>query len=156
MVLRSASTAATVALGRRLGQLLRPDDVIALSGELGTGKTVLTRGIAEGAGTSGYMASPTFTFIREYGGIVPISHVDLYRVDDPRQLEDLGLEEVFSQHAVVVIEWAEKAIAYLPSEHLWIALRFLDGDDERELEFLPRGPRYERLTAALSGETFVS
>lgn len=124
--------------------------MIALSGDLGTGKTVLTRGIAEGAGAVGYIASPTFTFIREYRGAVPIYHIDLYRVEEPRQLEDLGLEDVLAQPAVVVVEWADKAGPYLPPEHLWIVLRFPNGEEDRELEFVPRGSRYERLTAALS------
>ncbi|MGH2348433.1 MAG: tRNA (adenosine(37)-N6)-threonylcarbamoyltransferase complex ATPase subunit type 1 TsaE, partial [bacterium] len=114
----------TEALGRRIGSQLRPGDVVALSGDLGTGKTVLAQGIVAGAGASGYVASPTFTFIREYSGAVPVAHVDLYRIDDPRQLDDLGLEDVFSGRMLVIIEWAEKAGDWLPAEHLWITLTF--------------------------------
>ncbi len=153
MMIHSPSAAATQALGYRLGRLLEAGDLVALSGELGTGKTVLTRGIAEGAGVVGYVASPTFTFIREYHGPVPIYHVDLYRVEDPKQLEDLGLEELATETAIVVIEWAEKATSRLPPEHLWISLKFANGDEHRELHLRPRGVRYARLVAALAEGT---
>lgn len=152
MLVPSSSAAATEDLGRRLGRLLAAGDLVALSGDLGAGKTVLTRGLAAGAGAHGYVASPTFTFVRVYRGEVPIYHVDLYRIDDPRQLADLGLEEVLTQHAIVVIEWAEKAIRILPQEHLWISLRFTNGDEARELELRAMGSRYEQLLALLSAE----
>lgn len=150
MVVRTESAAATQALGHRLGELLRAGDVVALSGDLGAGKTVFTRGIAAGAGAWGYVASPTFTLIREYEGQVPIYHVDLYRLDDASQLADLGLEEILDRAAIVVIEWAEHAAEMLPSKHLWIALRFVNGDDIREIAFTPRGPRYEQMVAKLA------
>lgn len=145
----TASPAQTRALGRRLGTLVRPGDVLALSGDLGAGKTVLVQGIAAGAHSSGYVASPTFTFVRAYGGPVPIYHVDLYRLDEPRQLDDLGLEEVFDQANVVVIEWAEKAASLLPPEHLWIAITFVDDDNRRLIRFLPKGERYEEMVRRL-------
>lgn len=140
----------TEALGRTIGTLLRPGDVVALSGELGVGKTVLAQGIVVGAGASGYVASPTFTFIREYSGAVPVAHVDLYRIDTPRQLEDLGLDDVFSGRKVVIIEWAEKSGDWLPPEHLWIALRFGDGENAREIEIVPRGEHYERVVEQIA------
>ncbi len=98
--------AETEALGRRLGELLRSRDVVALSGDLGAGKTVLARGIAAGVGASGYIASPTFTFIREYHGPLTVYHVDLYRIERPAQLDDLGLDEILDSEGVVVMEWA--------------------------------------------------
>ncbi len=150
MFVPSPSEAATEGLGRRLGRLLAPGDLVALSGNLGTGKTVLTRGIAEGAGAHSAVTSPTFTFIRILRGAVLIYHVDLYRIDDPKQLSDLGLDEVLAQPAIVIIEWAEKALRYLPQEHLWVSLRFVNGDDARELELRATGARYEKLLASFS------
>jgi tRNA threonylcarbamoyladenosine biosynthesis protein TsaE len=137
--------AETEALGRRLGELLRSRDVVALSGDLGAGKTVLARGIAAGVGASGYIASPTFTFIREYHGPLTVYHVDLYRIERPAQLDDLGLDEILDSEGVVVMEWAEKAGALLPAAHLWIELRFGDGDEVRTLDLRPRGTRYTEL-----------
>ncbi len=139
----------TEALGRRLGALLRAGDIVALSGELGTGKTVFARGIAAGAGASGYVASPTFTIIREYRGPTPVYHVDLYRLDRPRQLDDLGLDDLLDGTGIMVIEWAEKALPLLPAEHLWVTIRFADGDEARELQFTPEGARYGALLARL-------
>lgn len=139
----------TEALGRRLGALLRAGDLVALSGELGTGKTVLARGIAVGAGASGYVASPTFTIVREYRGPTPVYHVDLYRLDRPQQLDDLGLDEILDGDGIVVIEWAEKALPLLPAERLWITIRFAEREDARELLVTPAGARYAALVARL-------
>jgi len=150
---QSTSEAETEQLGRRLGRLLVPGDLVALSGSLGAGKTVLARGIAQGAGGQGAVTSPTFTFIHLIRGSVPIYHVDLYRIDDPAELADLGLDEVLAAPAIVLIEWAEKVgRRYLPHEHLWISLCFTNGDERRELEFRPTGDRYERLLAAYAAE----
>lgn len=146
---QTASPAETEDLGRRLGALLRPGDVVALSGDLGAGKTVLARGLAAGAGATGYVASPTFTLIREYRGPSRVYHVDLYRLDRPGQLDDLGLDEILDGSGIVVIEWAEKALPLLPSEHLWVTIRFVDGDQARRLEFLPKGARYAEIAATL-------
>lgn len=139
----------TEALGRTIGRLLHPGDVVALSGDLGTGKTVLAQGIVAGTGASGYVASPTFTFIREYDGAAPIAHVDLYRIEAAGQLDDLGLDDVLAGRMIVIIEWAEKAGAWLPPEHLWIALGFGTQENDRAVELRPRGPRYEQVAAAV-------
>lgn len=147
--IETSSPAETEALGRRLGALLRPGDVVALSGDLGAGKTVLARGLAAGAGATGYVASPTFTLIREYRGPSRVYHVDLYRLDRPEQLDDLGLDEILDGSGIVVIEWAEKALPLLPPEHLWVTIRFVDGDQARQLEFLPKGARYVEIAATL-------
>jgi tRNA threonylcarbamoyladenosine biosynthesis protein TsaE len=148
-MIRTSSPQQTEALGTALGALLRAGDIVALSGELGAGKTIFTRGIAEGAGATGHIASPTFTFIREYHGPVTMFHADLYRLDEPAQLEDIGLEEILDAGGIVVIEWAEKARALLPAEYLWVELRFTEQDDAREIEFMPRGPRYTELVRQL-------
>ncbi|MBI2123244.1 MAG: tRNA (adenosine(37)-N6)-threonylcarbamoyltransferase complex ATPase subunit type 1 TsaE [Armatimonadetes bacterium] len=149
MTITTTSARETEALGRRLGALLRSGDVIALSGDLGAGKTALAHGIAEGVGASGYVASPTFTLVREYSGPVPIYHVDLYRLDTPRQIEDIGLDEILERPGIVVIEWAEKAARWLPKEHLWVTIRFMDDGDTRQFEFVPNGARYATVASRL-------
>lgn len=150
LAVRTASADETEALGRALGALLGPGDVVALSGDLGAGKTVMVRGIAAGTGSTARVMSPTFTLIREYAGPVPLYHADLYRIDAPAQLADLGLEELFDREGIMVIEWAERAGDALPLEHLWIAIAFGAGVDERELSFTARGPRYAEVLARLA------
>lgn len=150
--LETASPEETEAVGRRLGSLLGAGDVVALSGDLGAGKTMLARGIAAGAGAAGYIASPTFTFIREYRGAVSVYHVDLYRLEHTHELEDLGLDEVLDGTGLVVLEWAEKAGPLLPADHLWITIRFANGDETRLLEFAPKGPRYDEIVRMLGRE----
>ncbi len=148
--IETSSPAETETLGRRLGALLRPGDVVALSGDLGAGKTVFARGLAAGAGATGYMASPTFTLIREYRGPSRVYHVDLYRLDRSEQLDDLGLDELLDGSGIVVIEWAEKAVPRLPPDHLWITIRFLDREDARELTLTPKGTRYAGMIEKLA------
>jgi tRNA threonylcarbamoyladenosine biosynthesis protein TsaE len=99
----------TATLGRRLAETLAPGSVVLLHGDLGAGKTAFVRGLAEGLGVApDDVSSPTFTLMQEYrGGRVPLVHVDLYRLDDPREIEDLGLDEI-GESSVLAIEWAEK------------------------------------------------
>lgn len=99
----------TTAVGRELAASLAAGDVVLLSGDLGTGKTALVKGLAEGLGASReQVSSPTFTLMQEYrGGRLPLFHVDLYRLDDPREIDDLGLHEIAAE-GVLAIEWAEK------------------------------------------------
>ncbi len=104
------SAADTQHLGRTLGALIQQPVTIGLSGDLGSGKTALVQGLARGLDVSDqyYITSPTFTLINEYPGRFPLYHVDLYRIDDPFELEDIGLDEVLRAEAVIAIEWAEK------------------------------------------------
>jgi tRNA threonylcarbamoyladenosine biosynthesis protein TsaE len=109
MIATTASETETAAVGRDLAQSLRAGDAVLLHGELGAGKTAFVRGLAEGLGVpADAVSSPTFTLIQEYrGGRLPLFHVDLYRLDDPREIDDLGLEEIAAD-GVLAIEWAEK------------------------------------------------
>lgn len=104
-----------------LGERLRVGDVVLLTGELGAGKTTLVRGMARGTGSRTPVASPTFQLVRVYPGRLQLAHVDLYRVENPSELRDLGLEELAGQGAVVV-EWGERlqvdGAAHLELEHL--------------------------------------
>jgi len=101
----------TIALGRKLAAMLAPPKLVLLRGELGAGKTTLVKGIAEGfhAASADNVTSPTFTLVHEYHGPeVNVYHIDLYRVDTPRQLETLGLDDLIAENSVLLVEWGEK------------------------------------------------
>ena len=139
----------TIALGRRLGELLRPGDVIALTGELGAGKTTLTKGIARGAGVETEIASPTFTLIHEHRGRVAFYHVDLYRIESQDMIPDLGLDEYLYGMGVTVIEWSERMGASLPETALSIRLSAAD-DTDRDIEFSASSARWGQAIEELS------
>jgi tRNA threonylcarbamoyladenosine biosynthesis protein TsaE len=100
----------TIQLGREIGRKLTPPTLILLSGDLGAGKTTLTKGIASGMGAAAEdeVTSPTFTLVHKYDGTSRVYHVDLYRIADAHDLETLGLEDIFNESAVVIVEWPEK------------------------------------------------
>ena len=128
----------TFDLGRSLARGLKGGELILLDGELGLGKTVLTRGIAAGLGVAPEdVSSPSFTLIQEYkGGRTTLFHVDLYRLDEPAEFESLGFEEVLSGGGVVVVEWGEKLPLYLRKHATTI--RFYDmGEGSRRIELQP-------------------
>jgi tRNA threonylcarbamoyladenosine biosynthesis protein TsaE len=138
----------TTELGERLGMLLGPGDVIALFGDLGAGKTTLTKGIAVGLGLSADIHSPTFTLIHEHHGAVPLYHVDLYRLAGEAEIETLGLEEYIYSDGVTIIEWADRMKSMLPKNRLDITLRML-GDTERELTFEADSERVGKIIESL-------
>lgn len=128
----SHSPAETIAFGQKIGAVLKPNDVIALIGDLGAGKTTLIQGIAEGAGVTDYVTSPTFIIINEYEGRFPFYHVDLYRLGEKLEITDLGIEEYFSRGGVCLIEWAEKLDDLLPPDSEKIELKVIS-EQEREI-----------------------
>ncbi len=144
---QSASPAATIACGEALGRLLEPGDVVALVGELGSGKTVLVRGVASGFGCPPEeVHSPTFTLINEYpcpraNGARPrlLAHFDLYRIGSDAELPGIGWDAYLGLHAVVV-EWAEKAGGFLPADALRIRL-IPEGAMQRRISADATGPR---------------
>lgn len=146
----SGSAEDTRRLGERLGALLRPGDVVLLSGELGAGKTTFVQGIARGLGFAGSVSSKSFVILGEYAGRITLYHADLYRLEDPRQVEELALDEVSADGALVV-EWPEHAQGLLPEEHLLVRFDVLSRR-RRRLHLEPRGPRAAELAAALHGE----
>ncbi len=146
----TSSAAATHELGKVLGASCAGGEVIALVGPLGAGKTCLVRGIAEGlAVPAAAVASPTFVLIHEYTGRIPLYHVDLYRLEEREAINALGLEEYLESTGVTVIEWADRARAALPPDHLEITMSHL-GDSRRSIAFNPRGPRAGRLAQLLA------
>jgi tRNA threonylcarbamoyladenosine biosynthesis protein TsaE len=149
---RSRSLADTDRLGRRIGGCLRGGEVVALYGELGTGKTALVRGIASGLRASPRgVSSPTFVFIHEYHGKLPLTHVDLYRLQEPEELRHLGLEDYVNGHTVLAIEWADRAGRDLPTDRLEIRLshRTLQ---TRTITLHATGAQSHRLLARLAGQ----
>ncbi len=139
------SPEATHALGRRLAEHLRPGDVVALYGDLGTGKTRLVKGIAAGLGIpETEVTSPTFTLVHEYrGGRLPLYHFDAYRLRRLEEFFDLGYEEYFYGDGVSVVEWADRIEPLLPPHTLRMHLEHLGGD-RRRITWLPPSPKADR------------
>ena len=132
---RTASEDETIALGERLAGELPRRGVVLLIGNLGAGKTTLAKGIVRGRGAAEHdeVSSPTFTLIHEYGADSCVYHIDLYRLDEARQVGTLGLDDLFDREALVLIEWGERFPELMPRERTEIYLRPL-GNDEREIE----------------------
>lgn len=135
-------------LGASIGELALPGDIFLLVGDLGTGKTCLTQGIAWGLGIKEYALSPSFIIVRELYGRLPLYHMDLYRLNHIEEIAGLGLDEYFYGNGVCVVEWAEKGLSELPSEHLLIQLSYLS-DTGRSLQFKPSGQRYVEMLTRL-------
>ena len=134
----------TQKLGRHIGQLALPGEV----GDLGSGKTCLTQGIAWGLGIEEYTMSPSFVIMRELYGRLPLYHIDLYRLDRIEESLDLGLDDYLYGGGVCVVEWAEKALSILPTEHLLVKIGYLS-DTERSFQLQPSGQRYREIVAKL-------
>jgi tRNA threonylcarbamoyladenosine biosynthesis protein TsaE len=142
----SRSTGDTQTLGEELGYLLDAGDIVCLYGELGSGKTVLSKGIAKGLGVSHEHAvrSPSFVLIHRYQGRVPIYHADLYRLEGLTDIADIGLRDLLGGDGVAVIEWADKLEASVPSERLDITLAH-QTEETRLLSIHPQGAHYCQL-----------
>jgi|SRR5579859_5737175 len=149
----SHSLAQTQRLGARLGELLRGGELLLLDGDLGTGKTSLTQGIAEGLDVQEVVSSPTFTLLKEYEGRLALYHFDFYRLDDPGEVLDLGFEEYFESSGVCVVEWANKAESLWPEEHLRIHLKVVS-ETKRGLLLSGTGARYRDLLFAFRKNAF--
>jgi tRNA threonylcarbamoyladenosine biosynthesis protein TsaE len=147
----SRSPEQTQRLGTRLGELAQVGDVLLLTGNLGSGKTCLTQGIAWGLGVKEYAFSPSFVIIREYHGRLTLYHIDFYRLDRFEEIADLGLDEYPYGEGVCVVEWADKGMAVLPDEHLLIHLSYMS-DTERAISIEPKGLRYTELSKLLDAE----
>jgi len=145
----------TERIGSLLGEMVTRGDVIALSGELGAGKTTLVRGLAQGMGfDSEVIASPSFTLVNEYEGPLPLFHIDLYRLKDERELRDIGYEEYVGEAGVAVIEWADRVPGAIPHESLWITLRYRDAE-RREIVMRAQGDRYDKMIEELARKVYT-
>src|SRR5713101_3507944 len=165
----SHSTAQTQRLGMRLGELLQGGELILLDGQLGTGKTTFTQGLAQGMGIIENINSPTFTLLKEYTGQPrtgnstgalshrgpALYHFDLYRLDNPEEIVDLGFEDYFFGSGVCVVEWADKADLLWPSEHLRIRMKMMS-ETKRGLLFTATGILYCQLLHQFQKNTYAT
>jgi tRNA threonylcarbamoyladenosine biosynthesis protein TsaE len=135
--------------GRRLGQLAQPGDVICLNGDLGAGKTTLSKSVGLGLEVEDYITSPTFTIINEYEGRLPLYHFDVYRLNDGEELYDLGVDDYFYGEGVCLIEWAENIRDYLPEDRLELWIYRSDNPDDRVVQLKAFGDRSEFLAKEL-------
>lgn len=132
MTTSTHSAAETMQYGQQLAESLQPGDVLALSGDLGAGKTCLVKGIAAGLGIQQDITSPTFTLINEYrDGRLPLAHIDLYRLDSVREALNIGIEDYLGGPGVTIIEWAERIETILPANTKRIHLTALDEQTRR-------------------------
>ncbi len=132
VITRSAEE--TEELGRLLASKAKGSEVVCLTGDLGSGKTVFAKGLAKGLGIKDSVASPTFTLVNEYEGEIPLYHMDLYRLESAEGVFDLGFEEYIEGGGITVIEWAERIKFYLPEEYLEVRFTRMDKESvEQEL-----------------------
>jgi tRNA threonylcarbamoyladenosine biosynthesis protein TsaE len=143
------SPARTLALGRLIARVLQPGDTIAISGELGTGKTVLIKGIAAGLRVPERdVTSPTFTLMNEYKGRLPVYHFDAYRMTRVEEIEELGADDYFFGNGVSLIEWADRIQSSLPADRLEISASHVS-EKQRLYEFRAKGLRSSKILSAL-------
>jgi tRNA threonylcarbamoyladenosine biosynthesis protein TsaE len=150
----SRSAQQTQRLGMRLGSLLQPGELVAMTGDLGSGKTTLVQGIAQGWGAVDAVSSPTFVLINSYrkpdGQL--LHHMDAYRIESALEAEDLDLDALLSTGPLLV-EWAERISPALSAERLTIHMTWM-ADEQRNLVFTPHGTRYEQLLKAFKRQAF--
>ncbi|HKY52991.1 MAG TPA: tRNA (adenosine(37)-N6)-threonylcarbamoyltransferase complex ATPase subunit type 1 TsaE [Anaerolineales bacterium] len=150
----SRSPEQTRRVGRRLGEALEMGDVICLQGELGAGKTTFVQGIAQGWGSLDSVSSPTFILVNVYrrADRSQLFHLDAYRLDSAPEAEELDLDSMLSQGALL-IEWPERMNGLIPKERLWVNLEHID-EEEREMKFKASGKRYDELLKIIRHGTF--
>jgi len=135
----------TEKFGIMLGKLLNSGDILCLNGDLGAGKTTMTKSIGLGLGVEEYITSPTFALINQYRGRVPVYHFDVYRLENVEELYDLGFDEYFYGNGVCIIEWAEKIEKMIPEDRIVIDIKKGNNLEERILYISGFGKGYERI-----------
>lgn len=145
-MIKTNSEEETLLLAQNLAKLLKPGDVITLNGDLGSGKTTFTKGLAVGLGIEQMITSPTFTIIKEYDGELPLYHMDAYRLEHSE--EDIGFAEYFYGDGISVVEWSQFIEDFLPEERLNIVIEYVS-DNVRRLKFQPIGKHYRNMTNQL-------
>lgn len=127
-VYETASAAETAQLGRTVGKRLQPGDTVLLIGDLGAGKTCFIQGLCSGLGVEEPVTSPTFTLINEYQGRLPVAHFDLYRLNDPESVLDIGFDEYVHSNQVCLIEWADKFLEIMPADAIEVRIEIGEGE----------------------------
>ena len=127
-VINLADEAATAELAKTVASVSRPGDVIALWGDLGAGKTCFIQGLCSGLGVEEPVTSPTFTLINEYRGRLPVAHFDLYRLNDPESVLDIGFDEYIDSNQVCLIEWADKFLEIMPADAIEVRIEIGEGE----------------------------
>lgn len=150
----SHSEAQTRRLGARLAAYLKPGDVLALVGDLGSGKTRWVQGVCAGLSVTEPVISPTFTLVNEYQGLYPVYHIDLYRLADAAETATFGLEDYLYGAGITIIEWADRVTALLPGDYLTVELHHLE-DTKRRVILRPHGQRFLRLLETFKQATFA-
>ena len=151
MRITSQSPDQTRQIGEALGRMLDRGAVVALIGELGTGKTVFAQGLARGlcVAPDEYVSSPSFTLVNQYRGKVPVFHVDTYRLGSEAEMVALGYEEYFDPDGVTIIEWANKVQNLLPEKHIIVEFRF-SNKSKREISIKLSGPWPSRMRSEIA------
>lgn len=136
----------TMELGRQLGLKLNSGDIVCLNGDLGAGKTHFTKGVAKGIGIDDQITSPTFTIVNEYeGGRLKLYHFDVYRVNDPDEIANIGFDEYIFGKGASIIEWSDYIEALIPEEHISVIIKKIPekGDNYRSISITGFGNRYD-------------
>jgi tRNA threonylcarbamoyladenosine biosynthesis protein TsaE len=161
LTLETATADETQRIGKAIGRLLEPGDLLLLQGPIGAGKTCFTQGVARGLGLAGWVTSPSFTLANVYEpspGRFPLYHLDLWRIKSPLEALGMGLDEYLAGDGAVVIEWPDVAVDLMPSDFLRVRFRVVD--DGRQLELCPVGARprdlLDRLRESLAGPSAIS
>jgi tRNA threonylcarbamoyladenosine biosynthesis protein TsaE len=139
----------TRCLAERIAALLEPGDVVVLEGDLGAGKTAFVQGVAAALGIEEPVQSPTFVIVREYEGSLSLLHVDVYRLESPAQLADLGLEELLDGTRVALIEWGDRVRSLLPHDRLEVVMEIGATPEERRVTVRPQGQAWHRRRVGL-------
>ncbi len=140
----------TRALASEVAGFVRAGDLIVLAGDLGAGKTAFTQGLAKGLGVTDAVTSPAFVLVRSYAGRVPLTHIDVYRLDHLQEVFDLGISEIVDSGGVTVVEWGDVVTPALPADLLEVRLDHGGADDDRALVFDTVGPSWAPRMAALA------
>jgi tRNA threonylcarbamoyladenosine biosynthesis protein TsaE len=139
---RTESVDETRALAAAVAPLSTPGDLLLLTGDLGAGKTAFVQGFGRALGVDEPITSPTFTLAQRYEGARVVHHLDVYRLDQLHEVLDLGLEELLDEGGIVLVEWGDAVLPVVPADYLQVRLAFGRGDDERQIDLRPVGPRW--------------
>jgi len=138
----------TIELGKKIGRSLKPGDIVCIDGDLGSGKTHLTKGIALGLGIDEHITSPTFNIVNEYEGRIKLYHFDVYRVNDPDEIAAIGFDEYIFSDAASVIEWSDYIKELIPDDHIQINIAN-ESETRRNINIQFFGKRYDNIKEAL-------